>query len=628
MCKQKGQENMNPNNVDVKYQPKGDLNGGGGGGGVNGQGSAGQQTEAPKSTQSIHIREDSAEQLEKLFQILQPKEGQPTTLPFHMRNLPPSFFTPPERNSQTNGTVHSRDSSTDSGVASSTFSSPPTTHHSRAHSSPASLQQTLAVAQNPPPLPNQNIGPANHAHIRGQSYDVAESSGDMPWGNKTNRLQAFLINNPEATGNWPGAQRNKSQSNSTLSPRQLQQHTSPQHPQSPQQQQSPQLQRQQRSVENLIHQQSPNSLRKAPGSPVLQQQQLPQQQQGANGSFENNNNLGGLPENWEESVTPQGEKYFIDHNTKTTTWCDPRIPQYLHRPAGTFPMQQQNPQGVILQQQQQPPPPPQQQQQQQPPRQPTMSPQPNRQAQQLQPQQVQQQTPPTSQDISAMRRQQEQHRIQLQLQLRQQQLRLQQLHLEKQHQLTKEKEEELSRRALMLRNGPISEFNTMLQAGTLLDANQGSGSSAMAAMTSPGVDPFLGQGIGNPTVHRTQNSNDSGIGGMTSFAFQPATSSSSAAMGGGIGLPSRNPDQFLGHVDEMETVDSMVPLSMLASPTGDAILLGPDGVNASDAFMDGDELVNTIGLQSEDHLLPDIDMDAVLPSVLGGGNDDPNLTWL
>uniref|UniRef100_A0A8C7ZM22 Membrane-associated guanylate kinase, WW and PDZ domain-containing protein 1 n=1 Tax=Oryzias sinensis TaxID=183150 RepID=A0A8C7ZM22_9TELE len=34
--------------------------------------------------------------------------------------------------------------------------------------------------------------------------------------------------------------------------------------------------------------------------------------------------LGPLPENWEMAYTDSGEVYFIDHNTKTTSWIDPR----------------------------------------------------------------------------------------------------------------------------------------------------------------------------------------------------------------------------------------------------------------------------------------------------------------
>ncbi|XP_042153871.1 membrane-associated guanylate kinase, WW and PDZ domain-containing protein 2-like isoform X6 [Oncorhynchus tshawytscha] len=40
---------------------------------------------------------------------------------------------------------------------------------------------------------------------------------------------------------------------------------------------------------------------------------------------ENESELGPLPENWEMAYTEKGEVYFIDHNTKTTSWLDPRL---------------------------------------------------------------------------------------------------------------------------------------------------------------------------------------------------------------------------------------------------------------------------------------------------------------
>ncbi|XP_070784712.1 membrane-associated guanylate kinase, WW and PDZ domain-containing protein 2a [Enoplosus armatus] len=40
---------------------------------------------------------------------------------------------------------------------------------------------------------------------------------------------------------------------------------------------------------------------------------------------EDNDELGPLPDNWEMAYTEKGEVYFIDHNTKTTSWLDPRL---------------------------------------------------------------------------------------------------------------------------------------------------------------------------------------------------------------------------------------------------------------------------------------------------------------
>uniref|UniRef100_A0A669B4H8 Membrane-associated guanylate kinase, WW and PDZ domain-containing protein 1 n=1 Tax=Oreochromis niloticus TaxID=8128 RepID=A0A669B4H8_ORENI len=42
--------------------------------------------------------------------------------------------------------------------------------------------------------------------------------------------------------------------------------------------------------------------------------------------------LGPLPENWEMAYTENGELYFIDHNTKTTSWLDPRCRDRTSRP--------------------------------------------------------------------------------------------------------------------------------------------------------------------------------------------------------------------------------------------------------------------------------------------------------
>ncbi|KAJ8330447.1 hypothetical protein BDV3_003077 [Batrachochytrium dendrobatidis] len=41
--------------------------------------------------------------------------------------------------------------------------------------------------------------------------------------------------------------------------------------------------------------------------------------------------LGPLPAGWEQRVTPEGRSYFVDHNTRTTTWLDPRRVQQPNR---------------------------------------------------------------------------------------------------------------------------------------------------------------------------------------------------------------------------------------------------------------------------------------------------------
>ncbi|KAI8998099.1 HECT-domain-containing protein [Gaertneriomyces semiglobifer] len=41
--------------------------------------------------------------------------------------------------------------------------------------------------------------------------------------------------------------------------------------------------------------------------------------------------LGPLPAGWEQRFTPEGRPYFVDHNTRTTTWLDPRRQQTQSR---------------------------------------------------------------------------------------------------------------------------------------------------------------------------------------------------------------------------------------------------------------------------------------------------------
>lgn len=41
-----------------------------------------------------------------------------------------------------------------------------------------------------------------------------------------------------------------------------------------------------------------------------------------------NNALGPLPDGWEQAKTPEGEIYFINHQTRTTSWFDPRIREF------------------------------------------------------------------------------------------------------------------------------------------------------------------------------------------------------------------------------------------------------------------------------------------------------------
>lgn len=51
--------------------------------------------------------------------------------------------------------------------------------------------------------------------------------------------------------------------------------------------------------------------------------------------------LGELPPGWEQRFTPEGRAYFVDHNTRTTTWVDPRRQQYIRTYGANTTVQQQ-----------------------------------------------------------------------------------------------------------------------------------------------------------------------------------------------------------------------------------------------------------------------------------------------
>jgi len=229
---------------------------------------------------SIHIREDSDSELQALFDIALNKGGQrPLHVPMRMRNLPASFWQPPTQGSKS-PSVHSRENSLDN---SGPFSPgavpspqpPPGGHHSRANSCPATLGQTLAVAQQ-----HQNHNLANH-HLRQQSYDVGggDELGPLPPGwemAKAPNAQIYFMNHITKTTQW----------------------------------EDPRKAIQQQMLNQLNGTASPRS--SAVSSPV------PDGQGGLQ--------PGPLPQGWEQSVTPEGEVYFIHHVTKRTTWYDPRIP--------------------------------------------------------------------------------------------------------------------------------------------------------------------------------------------------------------------------------------------------------------------------------------------------------------
>jgi hypothetical protein len=205
-------------------------------------------------TSTLHIRENSREELDALFD---PKKRQ-LTVPLNKRNLPDSFFKPPEFGTKT--PPHSRNNSID--LANTNQLPQPQQQHFKnvlqnqhlrsnsepAVSSPFSGLQYQALAQHQQSL-HHNLNTHNQ-HQR--QYSVCTTDGQLPW----NYLQQHQ--HPQQRFN---------------------QHTFNNNSQT--------YHMQDDDIENLL-------------------KNMP------------------LPHGWEKAQTDKGDIYYINHNTRTTCWEDPR----------------------------------------------------------------------------------------------------------------------------------------------------------------------------------------------------------------------------------------------------------------------------------------------------------------
>lgn len=134
-----------------------------------------------KSNLVLRVDQDSETFLQSLFDtVLKPDSKRPLQVPLRMRQLPKSFFNPPSTGSKSPSVSHSRENSADSAFGSSSATGAAPVSHSRAHSSPASLQQTYAAGQ------QTQQPPLHHQHAKQRSYDVGshipDELGPLPAG--------------------------------------------------------------------------------------------------------------------------------------------------------------------------------------------------------------------------------------------------------------------------------------------------------------------------------------------------------------------------------------------------------------------------------------------------------------
>ncbi|XP_046369213.1 transcriptional coactivator YAP1-like isoform X1 [Haliotis rufescens] len=357
-----------------------------------------------KGSQVVHVRDGSDQAFEELFKVvINPPEDptKPSPVPLRMRNLPASFFQQPD----------SQKNIVDGDI--SGYPSPPNSvagmaiAHSRAHSSPASLQQTLSAA---PPLPPQ--------HMRQHSYDLVTDDQPLPPGwdiAKTSIGQRYFLNHLSQTTTWQDPRKSVSTNNLNKQQQQQQQQQSGQPPQ-------------------------------PPSSPSQSQQTIDSTP---------------LPQGWERAYTAEGEVYYINHLSRTTSWFHPNIPAaHLQRP------------GMRLQQQ--------------------MG------------------NPRPSQPMSPSQRPMTPEEQQRQMKLH---------HLQREKERLKQRQDEIARQEMMIRanlagNPEAQQQQQQIQSQTpkLVQANE---------MTSV-TDPFLGQ-TGTSDLHSRQESADSGLGGMGTNYSLPRT---------------------------------------------------------------------------------------------------------
>ncbi|XP_012543245.1 transcriptional coactivator YAP1 isoform X3 [Monomorium pharaonis] len=290
-----------------------------------------------KSNPVVRVDQNSESDLQALFDtVLKPDSKRPLQVPLRMRNLPDSFFNPPSTGSKSPSISHSRENSADSAFGAAVTVGTPnggsapnggassgsgngggggggggggatgtggggggggagagsganangtanaiavaaavaaaaglTVSHPRAHSSPASLQQTYASAQQAPqhaPQPHAR----HHHHQKQRSYDViaptVDDLGPLPHGweqARTPEGQIYFLNHLTRTTTWEDPRKTAAAASVA-------------------------------AVAAAVESSKSNA-------------------------------LGPLPDGWEQARTPEGEIYFINHQTRTTSWFDPRI---------------------------------------------------------------------------------------------------------------------------------------------------------------------------------------------------------------------------------------------------------------------------------------------------------------
>ncbi|CCX35455.1 protein of unknown function [Taphrina deformans PYCC 5710] len=190
----------------------------------------------------------------------------------------------------------------------------------------ASLSNGLGSSANPrdataPPAgaPSNNSPAGSSTNVNGQAYSSFEDHlGRLPtgWERRTDNLgRTYYVDHNTRTTTWT-----RPSSNQPEADRQAAHATN-----------VTDLERQRHSSRTLPEERGAGST-PAPG--MQAQTAPPPEAAGSNVNVAGMGNAttagsGEMPTGWEQRYTPEGRVYFVDHNTRTTTWVDPRRQQYI-----------------------------------------------------------------------------------------------------------------------------------------------------------------------------------------------------------------------------------------------------------------------------------------------------------
>jgi E3 ubiquitin-protein ligase NEDD4 len=230
-----------------------------------------------------------------------------------------------------NGSMYSANAGSQVSVASPSVSRPP---QSSAFTAPQHQQSQLVVGgPAAPQVQQQTPGASTNGAPRPALSSFEDAQGRLPagWERRQDNLgRTYYVDHNTRTTTWNRPSTTYSESDQRAA---VQQNT---------------------EAERLRHNNRMLPLEDRTGANSPTPSASPQQEQQGGGANAGAPSLmasgattagaGELPPGWEQRHTPEGRAYFVDHNTRTTTWVDPRRQQYIRmygNNAGSSSIQQQ-----------------------------------------------------------------------------------------------------------------------------------------------------------------------------------------------------------------------------------------------------------------------------------------------